>query len=59
VEAVVGTVMSMLHLSDPLILRNTESAVCAARNTVATATIRLGRGFPMSEDDDDLSERWG
>ena len=51
-EAVVQTIMSMLHLGDPLILRNTESAVCAAQNTVGIALMRLGRGFPISEDDD-------
>src|SRR2546427_10586766 len=52
-EAVVWTIMSLLHLGDPLILRNTESAVCAAQSTVGIALMRLGRGFPISGDDDD------
>ena len=52
-EAVVRTIISLLHLGDPLILGNTESAVCAAQNTVGIALMRLGRGFPISEDDDD------
>ena len=56
-EAVLRIIMSMMHLGDPLILRNTESAVCAAQNTVGIALMRLGRGFPISEDDDSWSER--
>jgi len=56
-EAVVRTIMSMLHLGDPLIVRNTESAVCAAQNTVGIALMRLGRGFPISADDDEQSEQ--
>ena len=52
-EAVVRTVASMLYVGDPLILRDTESAICAAENTVAIALMRLGRGFPISGDDDD------
>lgn len=59
-EAVVRIVTSMLHLGDPLILPDTESAVCAAQNTVGIALMRLGQMFPVDgpvglddEDDDD------
>jgi hypothetical protein len=53
---VVGTIVSMMHLGDPLILRNTESAICAAQSTVGIALMRLGCGFPISSDDDDRYE---
>ena len=52
-DTVAWTIMSLHHLGDPLILRNTESAVCAAQNTIAIAVMRLGRGSPISGDDDD------
>ena len=52
-EAVVQVVVAMLHLGDPLILRDTESAICAAQNTVGIALMLLGRGLPVREDDDD------
>ena len=52
-DAVARTILSMLDLGDPLILRNTESAICAAQSTVGIALMRLGRGFPISGEDDD------
>ena len=51
-EAVVQVVVSVLHLGDPLIVRDVESAICAAQNTVQVALIRLGRGFPIGGDDE-------